>query len=328
MRHRRTLSILSLGVAALCAAAPAAPAETIHEIRGTRHADVLRGTTGPDRIFGRGGNDRLSGRGGIDTLYGGPGNDRLDGGPGVDLLYCGSGFDRATAVRGQDVVRGCERVTWHTAASTPGTTPGTTPGPGTGQAPVVPSRTYTGTMAVTEHILSYCSLSNTPVDTGTRQTTMPAIVTTGPPKVPQAASPFLFLPPPVGLETNPINLLVTEPDAYLNAEGALFLGSAETFAGTSPSLILQYWDLRLSGTALTGTLTQDHKEEAAALNLLSTELELVPCRPSLGEIGFVLPVAEGATLTGTLTEHQATLHVEGHTYDGSRTFVADVTASR
>src|SRR4051812_49611130 len=108
MRHRRTLSILSLGVAALCAAAPAAPAETIHEIRGTRHADVLRGTAGPDRIFGRGGNDRLSGRGGIDTLYGGPGDDRLDGGPRVGLLYFRSGFHRAAAGPGQDVGRGCE----------------------------------------------------------------------------------------------------------------------------------------------------------------------------------------------------------------------------
>lgn len=78
------------------------------------------------------------------------------------------------------------------------------------------------------------------------------------------------LPPAVGNENNPINLVVGETTPQANiAPGSVFLSSAFRYGSTSPGVILQYWNLALNGTALSGNLVEDNREEAAASNLLS-----------------------------------------------------------
>jgi hypothetical protein len=107
---------------------------------GTRKADYLPGGGGNDFIEGRAGNDTLLGGAGNDRLVGGEGNDVIDGGAGTDRIDAGPGSDTVRAADGsrdridcgdgrdhavvdrEDVVTGCELVTF-------GTTPTTTPAP-------------------------------------------------------------------------------------------------------------------------------------------------------------------------------------------------------
>jgi hypothetical protein len=115
---------------------------------GTRNADYLPGGGGHDFIEGRSGNDTLLGGAGNDRLVAGQGNDvidggsgtdRVDGGPGSDTVRaadgerdridCGDGRDHAV-VDPEDVVTGCELVTFGTTP-TPTTPTPTTPTPTT-----------------------------------------------------------------------------------------------------------------------------------------------------------------------------------------------------
>ena len=69
--------------------------ESIENLHGSAHDDVLLGNGGRNLIFGSDGNDFLVGRGGKDTLLRGDGNDQLLGGLGGDILNGGDGMDRA-----------------------------------------------------------------------------------------------------------------------------------------------------------------------------------------------------------------------------------------
>lgn len=137
------------------------------------------------------------------------------------------------------------------------------------------------------------------------------------------------LPPPVGNENNPINLVVgqtTVGDSL--APGSVFLASALRFGATSPGLILQYWNLTLNGNALSGRLVEDNREQSAAANLLSAWKEF-GCFPGAG---FILAnqydIGEGTTLTGTLTRNAVTLRIVGNTFDTSRPFVTEISSNR
>jgi Ca2+-binding RTX toxin-like protein len=87
----------------------------VHNVVGSRFADVIRGADGFNCLHGGAGNDTLLALDGDDCLYGGPGNDALDGGLGSDVLEFqhvrnplvvnlaagfarGEGFDRVAAV--------------------------------------------------------------------------------------------------------------------------------------------------------------------------------------------------------------------------------------
>lgn len=134
------------------------------------------------------------------------------------------------------------------------------------------------------------------------------------------------LPPPVGNENNPINLVVGETTPQANIDvGSVFVASAFRYGATSPGVILQYWNLTLNGATLSGTLVSDHREEAAAANLLSAWKEL-GC--GFGWYPNQYEMSEGTTLTGTLTRNSVQLRITGSTFDGSRPFVTDITANR
>lgn len=112
------------------------------------------------------------------------------------------------------------------------------------------------------------------------------------------------------------------------ARGAIQLDTAQRFGATSPPLVLQYFALAFDGTAFSGTLVEDHREESAAANLLSHAVELVACRPSLGVFNNQSAIAEGARISGTITDQAVRLHVEGNTTETTRPFVADIAAVR
>lgn len=152
-------------------------------------------------------------------------------------------------------------------------------------------------------------------------------VTVGSPLGPTAESPLL--PPAVGSETNPIHLAVGEPTVAGQLEpGSISLASAKRINGTSPNVNLQYWNLALSGTALTGTLVQDHREEAAAYNLLAAHQQLVPCQDQFGYYPDQFAIAEGTQLSGTLTSTSVQLRILGNVVEGTRPFLAEIAANR
>ena len=57
--------------------------ESIENVTGTEHADVLLGDGGPNSLSGGNGRDVVNGREGDDELLGDTGDDSLDGGPGA-----------------------------------------------------------------------------------------------------------------------------------------------------------------------------------------------------------------------------------------------------
>ena len=322
-------------LALLLAFPAAAAADTVtggpraERITGTARADTLRGGGGNDRIFGRGGNDRLYGGSGDDRVYGGAGNDRIDvRGGGRDVVHCGPGRDTVRMDR-SDRASGCERklLPPSTEPQRPPAGGGTTQPPVPAPQPTAPQPAFTtgrydGILTTTVAAKDACGGS-----LGTQTTRIPSSVFIGAPLRNVPAGPGL--PAPVGGDDNPLDLKLLQPTVSAsNAPGAIALASALLFNATSPSLILEYWSLSLNGGTLSGTLINDHRAEAAAFNLLAITDQLVPCRPELGTIPMVAPLAVGTRLTATLSATTVTLHLEGNVLRGDRAFSADIVATR
>jgi hypothetical protein len=325
------------GLVALVAVLTAVPADA-HSLRGSSRADVLPGTKKADVILGRAGNDRLSGRGGGDRLLGGKGNDRLSGGkgndrlsggpgrdrlsggpgkdlvtggPGADVLDCAGGRDRAVADSADTVHANCEKVSGLAEDSAPPPPP---PPPSPAQSL---QGEYTGDLVTN---IRYIPNSGCAGDQSAR---IPSRITIRPPLQP--------LPSDLqtnGRDPNPINLVLGQTNvAGTIAPGSINLSSAARLRFTSiNSSILPYWNLSLNGTTLTGRLTQDHAEEAAAFNLLGANIFL---GAGLGcSFPSQLAIAEGATLTGTATAQTIQLQIQGNANDTFHPFTAQITANR
>jgi len=183
---------------------------------------------------------------------------------------------------------------------------------------------FTGSLTTTIRYFSFCANQFVGSETYQLQNVR---VSVRAPLRPTPLSPDL--PPAVGNENNPINLVVGQTTVGDSTRpGSVFLASALRFGATSPGLILEYWRLNLNGNALTGRLFEDNREQSAAANLLAAWKEY-GCFPGAG---FVLAdqydIGEGTTLTGTLTRNAITLRVVGNTFDTSRPFVTDITVNR
>ncbi|HEV2813216.1 MAG TPA: hypothetical protein VGW10_08200 [Solirubrobacteraceae bacterium] len=175
---------------------------------------------------------------------------------------------------------------------------------------------YDGTLTTAVRHFSPCG--GTPVDTRTR---MAATLVVGAPVSDAPLEPYF--PPAAGADGNPIRLQLGQAGVQGNlAHGSLFLRSAQRFGATSPPLVLKYWQLALAGAHLTGTLVDDHTEEAAGHNLLGADVELVACLPHFGVIPWQHAIAEGARLGGTLTPARVDFVVQGATVDRARQFGA------
>ena len=292
---------------------------------GTPRADVLRGFAGPDVLVGGRGPDRLVGGAGRDRLIGGPGDDDLRARDGVrDVVSCGPGRDRAVVDARDRVARDCEVVRGRPAARRPAPPPA--PSPPAPPPPTAPgggaTRTFDGVLVTTIQHLSFCGPGGR-----TETTQVPSRVTVRPPLANTPEQPGF--PAPVGADPNPVNIVLGQTTAAGSiAPGAVLVSSAVRFRATSPGLILRYWSLALAGTALTGTLVEDNREQAAAANLLSATADLVPCMPQFGSFPNQEPIAEGATLTGTLTATEVRLRITGNTVNTLRPFTAEIVAVR
>ena len=131
-------------------------------------------------------------------------------------------------------------------------------------------------------------------------------------------------------ESNRINLVIvptpSEPTVF-NEEGQFSLYSAVEFIGRGQSFLAQYWDLNLTGSTLTGVLTNTHVAEALALNLInSVDLNLLFA--GLRSVTSLPMERQVTMLNGTLTERQAQLQLEGHTTDLAHAFVSTISAVR
>jgi Ca2+-binding RTX toxin-like protein len=78
----------------------------IHQIGGTRGADVIVAMGGNDLVFGGAGNDLICGTKRDDVINGGAGNDRLYGRAGNDKLNGGKGNDSLVGQAGNDKLKG------------------------------------------------------------------------------------------------------------------------------------------------------------------------------------------------------------------------------
>jgi hypothetical protein len=123
-------------------------------------------------------------------------------------------------------------------------------------------------------------------------------------------------------ERSPFNLLVTsEP----GVEGSIVVWSAQVMYDPSDqrSALFDYWHIDEDAGEITGTLTD--RWPGVAFNKITTAQPLVPCSP-----GFTLAlpddIAEGAQLTGTVSEDAVDLEILGQSLDREVRFRARVHA--
>ena len=174
-------------------------------------------------------------------------------------------------------------------------------------------RSYVGT-AVTA--VSYHDVCGRYI--GAAEVSWEALVVVGPPLAADGAT-----------EANAVHLSLGPPLGVSPGEGMLSLSSAGSLATSSGALLLEYWRLELDGETLTGELVDTHEQEAAAANLLHSQMELVQCQPQFGTTPWTWPIAEGATLEGRLADDTLELTITGNVTMGRlRPFTFSVTADR
>lgn len=141
-----------------------------------------------------------------------------------------------------------------------------------------------------------------------------------------AARVIVGSPKRVGLvsEENAFSLNITTGPTT-GEEGELWLTSSLVLVDEwLGEILLQYWTLSLTGTRLTGTLTDTHIAESAAMNQLWARDEISPGLTMI----MPFPVATSAAIEGTLTETEISVTIIGSTTDGRRPFVSNITARR
>jgi hypothetical protein len=133
-------------------------------------------------------------------------------------------------------------------------------------------------------------------------------------------------------EANPFGLLIgPAADDGFGQMGEVWLTSATVVVTpeTARQLMIQYWSITYdtSSGVLAARLTDDHAlEGAAAGNFFWDEQELIPCQTGLPTL-MPFPLAEGATLSGTLGPTGAELDVDGWSSDQTRELLVHLSLS-
>jgi hypothetical protein len=138
---------------------------------------------------------------------------------------------------------------------------------------------------------------------------------------------FVFVNPPLEsdgtTESNPFNLQIS-PDREVSndEEGHIDISSALNIAVTTGYALLQYWDLTLNGEQVEGTLQDNHTAEASAANLIWAWEDVAG-------IVMTMPfaIANGATLSGSVTSKSVSLSIAGQSVDTYRQFQCLISAS-
>jgi hypothetical protein len=175
-------------------------------------------------------------------------------------------------------------------------------GLGTGTAAAASQLVYTGHSTVTVTTYDYCDFS-----TGQRRAVARNAFSAPVTLIVSDRSADGF----GNVETNPFHFSV-QTDVQTGT-GAFSIKSAQIVN----DVVLNYWSTQYDTATgeLQGQLTDSHVAEAAALNMLNVEQQLIPCR-QMGTIPMAAAMAEGAQLAGTLFDDQGAIEVAATSTDG------------
>jgi hypothetical protein len=127
-------------------------------------------------------------------------------------------------------------------------------------------------------------------------------------------------------ERSPFNLSV---GADIGNEAGIQLLSATTAPDERDGkfVLFEYWRITQRGSRLEGRFVEGWRLAGLGANVFPTTRLNVPCLPHLGWSPLTLqPIAEGAELTGTVTDSSFDLTVVGQTLDKERVFRARIKA--
>jgi hypothetical protein len=113
-------------------------------------------------------------------------------------------------------------------------------------------------------------------------------------------------------ERSPFNLVLSTDYAREGAVG-VFSALLLTDPRDRRSAVFDYWDLSARGSTITGTLTDSWADYGLAVNQIRTSAPLVPCQPGAPSLSDENPIAEGARLTGTVTDERIRVSITGTT---------------
>jgi len=113
-------------------------------------------------------------------------------------------------------------------------------------------------------------------------------------------------------ERSPFNLVLTTDDAREGSVG-MFSALLLTDPRDGRSVVFDYWDIGARESTITGTLTDSWAEYGLAVNQIRTTGPLVPCQPGGPTLADENPIADGARLTGTLTDQRVRVTITGQT---------------
>jgi len=138
---------------------------------------------------------------------------------------------------------------------------------------------------------------------------------------------FIYMQPPLSLdgvtESNPNNFQLYPNRDNGNEEGHIDLSSCliveDELVG---QVLLQYWNININGSVITGNLYDNHLAESAAANMLWAW-------DDVAGIIMVVPfyVANGSALTGTINDNSISLLISGESTDSYRKFSTSISGS-
>jgi hypothetical protein len=113
-------------------------------------------------------------------------------------------------------------------------------------------------------------------------------------------------------ERSPFNLVLSTDYAREGAVG-MFSALLLTDPRDGRSVVFDYWDISARGSTITGTLTDAWVQHGVAVNQIRTTAPLVPCQPGGPSLSDENPIAEGARISGTVTEERVRVTITGQT---------------
>ena len=120
---------------------------------------------------------------------------------------------------------------------------------------------------------------------------------------------------PRGQETNRVSMFM-QSKPLVNRPGEWSFASATTYSGAT----LQYWEYEVADNGeFSGRLTNNHAQEAAAMNLITIPTEIAPNLT----VPYTLAFAKGSTIRGVIGNDRISFHIEGNTIDQAHPFVVE-----
>lgn len=132
------------------------------------------------------------------------------------------------------------------------------------------------------------------------------------------------------VESNPFGLTISTAGSNTAMEGEFFIESCLSYSNPTMfegCVLLQYWTFALNGNQIGGELTNNHLDEAAALNLFYGWDQFYSSLAGEGT-GWPFPMAQDTGISGQIDDQTAELNIEGNTEDQSVHFVIEIDARR